>query len=247
MLLISGLVFGWSPLEEELEKQDAFGYLCPDGTRPCNSQALRLNLVYTIGAFTATGSAFLSGWLFDTYGPIWTNLLAGILMVLGCIFWHISYLYFNNLYILAFALIGIGGPACQVSLLHVNNLFPSISESISSTFSGMFVAYIGVIIILFLPTLFLLDHTPYLPIDDVIQQEQEQAIEEKLLSSPVSNGHSHHHQHQHHIISNNMNENVIVFEGGSGTYLFPDSLEPSSGSLIDSSTSSLKPYLGNLF
>ncbi|KAM9974814.1 hypothetical protein ACTFIW_008281 [Dictyostelium discoideum] len=192
MLLVSGMVFGWPALEYELEKQNVFKYLCKDGEElPCPSQASRLNLVYTIGAFTSTGSAFLTGAIYDRYGPRKTNFLSFLLLVLGCILWYCSYLYESNLYILSFALIGTGGPACQVSLLHISNLFPSTSSGITSLFSGMFVGssiifkvfsviankysievsyiflgYMVLLVPLFIPTWILLRNKPFIPIND---------------------------------------------------------------------------------
>ncbi|EGC32231.1 hypothetical protein DICPUDRAFT_98947 [Dictyostelium purpureum] len=192
MLLVSGIVFGWPALETELIQQNTFRYLCgEDEVVPCPKQSSRLNLVYTIGAFTATGSAFLTGALYDRYGPKKTNFLAFILLVLGFVLWFISYLYESNLYIVSFAFIGTGGPACQVSLLHISNLFPKTSSAISSSFSGMFVGssiifkifqiiankydikisyiflvYMGLLLPLFIPTWLLLKNQPFLPFSD---------------------------------------------------------------------------------
>ncbi|EFA75198.1 hypothetical protein PPL_11272 [Heterostelium album PN500] len=138
-ILVAIIVFGWSPLEQEMVKQGAFKYLCEPGESECKSQELRLNLVYTLGAFTATGSAVGSGAIFDKYGPVWTSALSLVIMILGCICWYITDLVNENLYILSFALLGIGGPACQVSLIHICNLFPAYASTISTSFSGVFV------------------------------------------------------------------------------------------------------------
>jgi len=119
ILIVSGIVFGWSPLEQIMVQQKAFINLCEPNQSSCDKQSLRLNLVYLVGSFTSTGSAFISGSFFDRYGPRLTNIGALIILILGCAFWEIAYRFENNLYILSFALIGIGGPACQVSNLHL--------------------------------------------------------------------------------------------------------------------------------
>lgn len=200
ILIVSGIVFGWSPLEQIMVQQKAFINLCEPNQSSCDKQSLRLNLVYLVGSFTSTGSAFISGSFFDRYGPRLTNIGALIILILGCAFWEIAYRFENNLYILSFALIGIGGPACQVSNLHLNNLFPKYRDGISTIFSGMFVGssfvfklfniigskynihlsyiflvYLAVLVIIFTPSIFLMGNKPFLPIEDLIAADNNQA------------------------------------------------------------------------
>ncbi|KYQ92053.1 hypothetical protein DLAC_06888 [Tieghemostelium lacteum] len=216
MLMISGIVFGWEPLQDAMIQQNVFLDLCSKGETSCKAQSLRLNLVYTIGTFTATGSAFVSGYIFDKKGPIWTNIIAFVLMVLGCIVWYVAQYINDNLYILSFALIGTGGPACQVSLLHIANLFPKIQSSISSSFSGMFVGssfifkvfsiiaeryhidipvifmyYIAINILLFVPTFFMMDSKPYLPMEEINRLHA-------ISNDNQSINNQHEHQNQNH-------------------------------------------------
>ncbi|KAF2077059.1 hypothetical protein CYY_001626 [Polysphondylium violaceum] len=199
ILCVSGIVFGWSPLEQIMVQQKAFIYLCEPNQPSCEKQSLRLNLVYLVGSFTSTGSAFISGSFFDRYGPKLTNLCSFTIMILGCVLWEIAYKFENNLYILSFALIGIGGPASQVSLLHLNNLFPKYKDGISTAFSGMFVGssfvfklfniigskynisisyiflvYAAILSVVFIPSILLMRNKPFLPIEDLLMAQKKQ-------------------------------------------------------------------------
>ncbi|EGG24109.1 hypothetical protein DFA_06248 [Cavenderia fasciculata] len=179
-VLMSGIIFGWPPLEDQLKRQ---------GT--CSQQTLRLNLVYTLGAFTVFGSSLWSGDSFDRHGPVWTSLAAMVFMIAGCLCWYASHMVDDNLYIVAFALLGVGAPSSQISLIHISNLFPVHASTVISSFSGLFVAssfvfkvfsvianryniplaniflcYIIVILIAFIPGLYMMHHKPYLPYNE---------------------------------------------------------------------------------
>eukprot|EP01132_Coremiostelium_polycephalum_P005000 gene5000-6226_t len=183
-----GIIYGWSPLQEELVKQNTFKSICDARGKPapCDSQLLRLNLIYVIGVFTSTGSAFFTGVFFDRMGPKWTNLGAAILLILGCLMWFIAYLFYENLYILSFAIIGIGAPASQICLLHISNLFPTQSYNIPIAY--IFLGYIGLLVILFIPSFILLEHRPFLPLNEFKESE-----EKGLLSNVAEPFHENSH------------------------------------------------------
>ncbi|GAM21631.1 hypothetical protein SAMD00019534_048060 [Acytostelium subglobosum LB1] len=191
ILCICGVVFGWSALEQTMIKEGIFSDLCEAGQKTCSRQELRLNLIYTLGTFTATGSSLFSGALFDRYGPKLTNLCALVILSFGFLLWFLSSYLSEECYIVAFAIIGIGGPALQISIMHIGNLFPKYSCSICASFSGMYVVsgfvfrvfgiisdkynvqvgilflgYIGVMAILVVPTIIMMHNTSYLPLDE---------------------------------------------------------------------------------
>lgn len=90
----------------------------------CDRQRLRLNLMLTVSVTILNLVCFPFGLLVDRLGPRWVGLAGSLLTILGSMLFAFSDSRKFDLYIPAYALIGVGGVGIFMSLFHLLNIFP---------------------------------------------------------------------------------------------------------------------------
>ena len=83
MLLFSGIIFGWAPLNAMLIEEGFYAERCPTPGVLCDAQKAALNQAFTYAASAVSVSALPAGWLLDACGPLVGSILAGVLCVTG--------------------------------------------------------------------------------------------------------------------------------------------------------------------
>lgn len=109
-LLLTGVMFGFGSLELALRRDGVYAELCaePD-SGGCEAQALRLSLVYTVGAAAVPGAMMVWGPAIDLYGARRTRVLSALVVALGAAAFAASDSEARDLYALGAALLSGGG------------------------------------------------------------------------------------------------------------------------------------------
>lgn len=82
-LFFSGVIFGWAPLQLILEGENVAAEECDLDKEECDSQIEKLAFIYTLGSTVAVFGAFPVGHFVDTYGPVASAAVGGVLEVVG--------------------------------------------------------------------------------------------------------------------------------------------------------------------
>ncbi|GAQ86927.1 major facilitator superfamily protein [Klebsormidium nitens] len=183
----SGIVFGYSGLYDVLLFDvNAFGEFCEDGEKQCTAQLDRLSRMYTLGATTISGCAFLVGLFLDFAGPRITVCLGSLLLAGGLLAVAYAQEISSSFYYLGFFLLAVGGPCIFNSTFSFGELFPDHSAAIigalstggnSSTvvfcifaamihswgisFKSVFLAYTALPVFIFVSSLLLFPDRPF--------------------------------------------------------------------------------------
>lgn len=83
MFLAGGAVYGYEALRPLLVAEGAFAHGCPRPPAPCDSQALKLNLVFTFAMASLFTFVLAFGFIMDWFGARRTMVLAVLLNVCG--------------------------------------------------------------------------------------------------------------------------------------------------------------------
>lgn len=135
----SGVVFGWPALVLILNDEGVYAELCEDSRLDCEARKVRLSLVFSAGIFCLLGGRFFWGLLLDRHGPRVTSFLSALLIIIGAAMFGASMSTTGlDLYIPAYALIGLGGPGIHLANFHSSNLFPAMKRTVIASFSGVF-------------------------------------------------------------------------------------------------------------
>ena len=111
VLTATGVMFGWSSLSIALRREGTYAELCDDDKSGCDAQALRLNAVYTAGAFCVPLGGMVWGPLMDVKGAKWTRAVGMCVFSAGCILFAFSDSKTFDAYVPAACLVSIGGMA----------------------------------------------------------------------------------------------------------------------------------------
>jgi hypothetical protein len=135
-LLFAGIVFGFAPLQLLLKSENQFSELCPeDSTGTCDAQNLQLLVMFTVATFLVNCISLPSGILLDKLGPVWMIAVAMVIMESGLVLMAYSDSATFNHFIVAYALIAVGGqmtlfsafPCAFLILEQQSAIFASIS------------------------------------------------------------------------------------------------------------------------
>lgn len=139
-LLMSGIIFGYSGLYMALVfNVKAFASLCEeDEPLPCQAQHDRLTLMYTLGASTISGCAFIVGVVLDIIGPRVTVCAGSLISLSGLLALAYANTISEFLYYYGFIALAIGGPCIANSVTNFGELFGRNSAVIISAQTGGF-------------------------------------------------------------------------------------------------------------
>eukprot|EP01113_Clastostelium_recurvatum_P015246 TRINITY_DN18444_c0_g1_i1.p1 TRINITY_DN18444_c0_g1~~TRINITY_DN18444_c0_g1_i1.p1 ORF type:complete len:477 (-),score=79.30 TRINITY_DN18444_c0_g1_i1:20-1450(-) len=137
--LTSGIIFGWPAFEHILLEFHLYeNYCAPGEVLPCNDQLSRMNIIFNVGVIMNTFSPVVAGVFLDHFGPRLTNLVSGLIFLMGCLAFVIACFTGIDLYAVGYGLLGFSGPGVYVSLFHLSNMFPHHIGLVISCFSGIF-------------------------------------------------------------------------------------------------------------
>ena len=127
VLLMGGLIFGWSALQGILLHEESV-FPCEnddddddDDDDDCESYRLRkLNYVYIAGVVAAQLNSYPIGCVLDAKGPKITTLISALSMVCGMLLLSTTR---DSLLILSYIFMGAAAPGMLLSTFHVGNLW----------------------------------------------------------------------------------------------------------------------------
>jgi MFS transporter, LAT3 family, solute carrier family 43, member 3 len=83
ILLFSGVIFGWAPLQVLLEEDGVYLDLCPKDNPLCNERLSRLIFLFTVGSTSSMVFCVAAGFLIDRAGPFVNSVLSGLITASG--------------------------------------------------------------------------------------------------------------------------------------------------------------------
>ncbi|XP_023237546.1 solute carrier family 43 member 3-like isoform X1 [Centruroides sculpturatus] len=151
-VVFTGNIFGWAALNYMLKRQGVYRHLCPPSNftldanatvsqeSGCHEQDQMLNLAFTVGSFCTGFTAFVWGFLLDSWGLRTVRLLINGLIASGTIMLSVtnpetSYLIFPGLTLMCLA-----GVPLRIANMQIANLFPKQRSTVISFYSGGFSA-----------------------------------------------------------------------------------------------------------
>lgn len=151
-VIFTGNIFGWAALNYMLKQQGVYRHLCPLSNHSsdnnstvitetvCPERDKMLNLAFTVGSFCTGFTAFIWGFLLDSWGLRTVRLLINALVTSGTIMLSVtgpdtSYLIFPGLTLMCLA-----GVPLRIANMQIANLFPRQRSTVISLYSGGFSA-----------------------------------------------------------------------------------------------------------
>ena len=133
----SGIIYGWTSLDQLFVNEGVYSNLCPPGNQTCSAQNLRFNLIFTISSNINLAAGLLMGYILDRWGP-----RACVVQSMACVLGGCICVAFGSptldLYMAGMILIGFGGPGIQNGLIHLSNLFPNHKSLATCLITGSF-------------------------------------------------------------------------------------------------------------
>lgn len=133
MLLLSGIVFGWSSLMLVLQAEGVYSELCVDPPAPigsesgavCAAQSLRFDLVFVFALLAIYLPTPFHGWMLDRFGARISNAFSSTCIILGFIMFAFGY-HTTTLDLIspAIMLIATGGMGVMLSMLTIARIKP---------------------------------------------------------------------------------------------------------------------------
>ncbi|KAG6007407.1 hypothetical protein E4U43_000304 [Claviceps pusilla] len=163
--LCAGIVFGFAALKPILVSEGLYADLCDTRLQtpmhalnmtkyikrlivPCDEQDLRLNLFFVVASVTANVSSLLAGSVLDTLGRRTCWLIACILLIAGSLLFTASFAVPEmDSFLIANALLSMGGTFIFVSSFQLVNAFPMYSGALVAVMTGAFDASSAVFLI----------------------------------------------------------------------------------------------------
>jgi len=127
--LLSGLVFGWQPIQLLLMREGVYEDLCDEGVMGCPAQLRKLSEIFTLASFLVSLIALPAGLFLDRFGPRPTVALSGVLIIGGLVLFGISDSQLD-MFSLGYALMGVGGVLTQFAAFPVSFLIPAYQSLI---------------------------------------------------------------------------------------------------------------------
>lgn len=157
--LSSGIVFGFAALKPVLVAEGIYRELCDFNTTasryeyasheiPCGAQDLALNFFFIVASVTANVASLLAGSALDRFGRRTCWVVACASLTLGSVLMGASFAIPDmDGYLLANALLSLGGTFIFVSSFQLANAFPKHSGMIVAMVTGAFDASAAVFLI----------------------------------------------------------------------------------------------------
>ena len=164
LVFFTGLIFGWSSINNVLKKEGYFNYLCEaaqsnitnaTGTLvenssstvaserestpaeiECNLKDESLSLVFTIASFMLSVCTLPNGYIFDRYGTWISRTIAILLVTLGALLVSFSSVETSLLLFPAMCGFSVGGILLLVTNMQLGNLYPRFKSSIITLMNG---------------------------------------------------------------------------------------------------------------
>lgn len=154
--LCAGIVFGFAALKPILVREGLYSDVCDDHshgsthptnsspgdkheTVPCYEQDLRLNFFFVVGSVTTNVSSLLAGSVLDLFGRRACWLAACVLLAAGSLLLAASFAFPGlDGYLVANALLAMGGTFIFVPSFQLVNAFPKHSGAIVAVMTGAF-------------------------------------------------------------------------------------------------------------
>ncbi|KAJ5580272.1 uncharacterized protein N7459_006257 [Penicillium hispanicum] len=139
----AGIVFGFAALKPVLIRENVYRNLCSreeleNNVPVCDSQEIRLNLMFTIAAVATNVSALPVGAILDAYGPRVSGIIGSLFLAIGALLFGCADQLPLDGYILGYLLLSLGGPFIFISSFQLSNTFPRRSGLILSMLTGAF-------------------------------------------------------------------------------------------------------------
>lgn len=139
---LSGIIFGWSPLQEMLTSEGQYSDLClpsevVDKITACPEQDSKFVLVYTAASSAFSLFVWPMGALLDKVGPRYSCMTGAALICAGSVIMAFSDSREMDGFVYGYSLMGIGAPAVVFSFMHLSNLFPRRRAAIIALFNVM--------------------------------------------------------------------------------------------------------------
>ena len=119
----SGIIYGWTSLEQLFVNTGVYASACPPGNRTCPAQTLRFSLIFTITSNVNMLAGLVMGYVLDRWGPRASVVQSLLAVLLGLLLVAFSSPTFDG-YLAGMICVGFGGPGIQNGLMHLSNLFP---------------------------------------------------------------------------------------------------------------------------
>jgi len=147
VVAMAAIIDGWSALSLVFLREGVYRRLCDDGQTTCESQQLRLSLVFTVGTVVLQASSLPIGLFLDQFGPRITTIVGTFVFACGLLLLGLAEPDVD-LYIPGFALICIGGPCVYFSALVMGaHLWPQRPATITSILSSAVDTSTGVFLV----------------------------------------------------------------------------------------------------
>lgn len=135
----AGSVFGWINMAYILEREGVFAAQCPGGQGPCKEQSIALNGLYSAASVFAFVVPSFSGQFLDRFGPRTTTRVLTAIYAVGIAMIIVARaVAIDNLYYVAFVLVGFSASSNLLPLYSIANLFPGRQGLALSVLSGSF-------------------------------------------------------------------------------------------------------------
>ena len=139
----SGAVFGFSSLRPILEDSGVFDDLCLSDKAgqtgsDCQQQNLELALMFTLASTAVNTASFPVGFFLDRFGPRATMASGSTIFAVGCALFSAARQLSDDLYILAYMMLAVGGTGVFLSTLHLSCAFPRYSNFIMAAMTSSF-------------------------------------------------------------------------------------------------------------
>ena len=119
----SGIIYGWTSLEQLFVNTGVYASACPPGNHTCPAQTLRFSLIFTITSNVNMLAGIVMGYILDRWGPRASVVQSLLAVLLGLLLVAFSSPTFDG-YLAGMICVGFGGPGIQNGLMHLSNLFP---------------------------------------------------------------------------------------------------------------------------
>lgn len=153
---ISGTVYGWPAFLLMLRAEHLYANRCgtdeliehhppsqgnnttiEEGIE-CPEQEILFNRIATSGISSLLISLFVMGLCLDRFGPRITACVGSLISVSGALLISFSNDHGFDWFFVGFGLMGFGGPALHLGVIHLSNLFPGNKAMLIAAFNGAF-------------------------------------------------------------------------------------------------------------
>ncbi|CEM01492.1 unnamed protein product [Vitrella brassicaformis CCMP3155] len=138
-MLLSGMIYGWAPIQLFLIQEHQYEELCDQHEKaPCPAQLRKLSNIYTVGSFVIILMALPGGFFLDQVGPQATVALSAILNVIGLVLFGASDSKTFDYFAFSYAVMAAAGALAMFAGFPVSFVLPEYQTLILSGVSCCF-------------------------------------------------------------------------------------------------------------